>query len=223
MFCCVGPAVNLHYRPSAGRFGTSITIPDARPIRGLTAKDRLPINVRPEMSAPPPSAEAMHKTAQMEKFSEAYVLAVASAAGLRMSIPNVDDDGIDLTLYARGGDGPYEAARLDIQLKCTGRGQCNAPTLYFRLPVKNYVKLRSTKYCVPRILVVVVIPADIESWLDHNGSYLALYRCAYWISLRGAPETTRQSKEPVSIPVTQTFSVAALRQIMHDISNGNPP
>ncbi|MBF0552340.1 MAG: DUF4365 domain-containing protein, partial [Deltaproteobacteria bacterium] len=58
---------------------------------------------------------------QKEKFSEAYVRAVASAAGFSITKPEVDDDSIDLILGHRGGRGTVRSPQVGLQLKCTSR------------------------------------------------------------------------------------------------------
>jgi hypothetical protein len=40
---------------------------------------------------------------------------------------------------------------------------------------------------VPRILLVLVVPDEIERWIDQTEEKLSMYHCVYWESLRGLP------------------------------------
>ncbi|MEO5365718.1 MAG: hypothetical protein H7831_05085 [Magnetococcus sp. WYHC-3] len=51
----------------------------------------------------------MDSNVQKEHFSEAYVRAVAAVAGYSVSRPGVDDDSVDLTISAPGGNGTLRA------------------------------------------------------------------------------------------------------------------
>ena len=92
---------------------------------------------------------------QKEQFSDTYVRAVASVAGYSLYKTNVDDDGGDLGIAARGGTGPLLSPRLELQLKCTSRDLINSSWVRYPLNLKNYNDLR-INVLVPRILVVVL-------------------------------------------------------------------
>ncbi len=101
---------------------------------------------------------------QKEQFSRAYVRAVVATAGYTLAQPEVDEDSIDLTVYARGGNGPIRSPKLDMQLKCTDDERRQDP-IPFRLKRKNYVDLQGDDFTTSRILVVVFVPPDVASWL----------------------------------------------------------
>lgn len=88
----------------------------------------------------------MELSNQKEQFSAAYVRAIASAAGYAVSRPEVDDDSVDRTLSARGGNGSLRSPKLDIQLKCTARRYSGHPLLRFPLRRKNYDDLRGQRF-----------------------------------------------------------------------------
>ena len=76
-----------------------------------------------------------------------------------------------------------------------------------------YDELRSTHTGAPQLLVVLFLPADAETWLVQTEECLVARRCAYWLSLRGAPEADQGSKT-VYIPRANQLSVPALRALM---------
>src|SRR5438874_4721373 len=128
-----------------------------------------------------------------EQFGRAYVRAVASVAGFSVYEPDVDDDSVDLGLASRGAEGTTRAPRLEMQLKSTSvQDVLEDEHLRFPLPVKNYNDLRPENLLVPRILVVALLPAEMEDWLTQNEEQLAMRRCAYWLSLRGREATENE-------------------------------
>lgn len=165
----------------------------------------------------------MDESQRKEQFSNAYVRAIASVGGFRVSEPNVDDDSIDMTLAARGGTGFIRSSKLDLQLKCTASGAFESPQLAYSLKIKNYDELRDPRVMVPRILVVVVVPEKIDSWLLHDEEKLSMHHCAYWLSLRGFTEKAGQKAVTVRLPRTQQFNVAGVADIMSRLTQGGFP
>lgn len=157
-------------------------------------------------------------------FSHAYVRAVAHAAGYFVQEANreMDGDGVDLTLFARGQNGLCRSPRLDVQLKSTAAPVASDP-FSFPLPVKNYDELRDQNYQVPRILVVLVVPEAAADWISATEAELTLRHCAYWTSLRGANSTSNNTTVTIQIARSAVFHVAELTGIMNRISQGRSP
>lgn len=158
-----------------------------------------------------------------EQFSIAYLHAIASVAGLRTAPPNVDDDSIDWCLKARGTYGRRRSPQLDLQLKCTERLPKRNGSFAYPLSEKNCNDLRGEDVHVPRILVVVFVPDDIDSWLDQSEERLLLKHCAYWVSLRDAPEKDNSKSVTVRLPRANLFTVDALESMMLRIGDGGSP
>jgi len=95
-------------------------------------------------------------------------------------------------------------------------------TLVYPLKRKNYDELRLSDLLVPRLLVVVHVPESDEEWLRHSEDELALRRCGYWVSLRGEPETTNQTKVTVYLPRSNVLDVVGLRGLMGRASRKEP-
>jgi len=165
----------------------------------------------------------MDPNQQKEQFSDAFIHAAAAAAGFATSKPSVDDDSIDWMIHQTGGKGSIRSPRLELQLKCTGAPDIEAAHLRFDLNVKNYRELIPEDLMVPRILVLVVVPQDAESWLHMTEESLILRNCAYWISLRGLPPKENENTVVVRLPRVQRFDADALSSMMNRIGAGELP
>ena len=164
------------------------------------------------------------------ELSYAYLHAVASHAGMSCHVGSVHEDrnGIDVRVTAWGpfeAGGDYTEVDLNVQLKAT----IAAPAMdggylsYFLKGIGRYNDLRAETMAVPRILVVLFLPSNVEEWLEHTPQQLALRRCAYWQSLRGAPETTNESGVTVTLPIAQEFNARALKELAARLSRRDIP
>jgi Domain of unknown function (DUF4365) len=125
----------------------------------------------------------MDSNRQKEQFSDAFVVAVAAAAGFVTGRWDVDDDSIDWQIAAAGGQGTLRSPRLELQLKCTASPSVAEGSIHFPLPAKNYEDLIPANLAVPRILVVVIVPKLTSDWFTLSDESLILRNCAYWASL----------------------------------------
>lgn len=160
---------------------------------------------------------------QKEQFSNAFIHAVAAAAGYATARPGVDDDSIDWQIAATGGQGTTRSTRLELQLKC----RTDLPIVddEFRLPlkVKNFNDLVAGNVMVPRILVLVMVPPKVSDWLKLDHKSLLLRHCAYWVSLRGNAPSENEETETVGVPREQRFDVTALSAMMNRIGDRGLP
>jgi hypothetical protein len=151
-----------------------------------------------------------------EELSYAYVHAIASRAEFSCESIAKDRDSIDLHICARGRLHPESSLispQLAVQLKATALDPLPDGAFDFRLKRKNYDDLRQ-RSMVPRILVVFVMPADPAAWVNLSEEALLLRRCAYWCSLRGAPDSENERYQMVSISRRNAFTGEALRALM---------
>jgi hypothetical protein len=166
----------------------------------------------------------MTENEQKQQLSIAYVHAVAARAGYALEQNSVDIDSVDLTLFAAGwihAHGVLRSPRLDVQLKSTARDVLREDYLAFPLPLKNYNELREMPM-VPRLLVVLLLPADPNQWLEQSEEALITRRCAYWLSLRDFPETANTDSVTVHVPRANCLTVANLRGLMERASRKEP-
>lgn len=166
----------------------------------------------------------LHESRSKELFSDAYVRAVVSAARMHVEPRTVDVDGIDGYIHYTGQIGAVYSPQIGFQLKCTSVAAHLKPDhIAYPLEVSNYDQLRVTNVGVPRILIVVVVPPQIAAWVLHDELQLRIFRCGYWVSIRGQPATTNTTRKTVHVPRDQQFTAAALREMMHGMGQGFPP
>lgn len=163
------------------------------------------------------------------ELSYAYLHAVASKAAMSCRDTNRHEDnaGIDAQLTAWGNfpGGYLTEVSLNIQLKATISGPVDDGTyLHYTLQgVERYRALRQQTIATPRILVVLFLPRDAQEWLRHSDAELAVRKCAYWVSLRNAPDTTNTSAVTILIPKDQVFSPDSLQDLMARIARRDVP
>ena len=165
----------------------------------------------------------MHINMQKEEFSRAFVQAIAAQVGCKHIQESVDDSSIDMTLTMdgiQGQDALLSSVDLKLQLKCTSQDIGHNNILTFNLNKKNYDDLRVTNILVPRILVVVCVPENIEEWIYHDSEKICLFRSAYWYSLRNASESNNSTSIAIKIPLNQRFDADFLNSAMHKIARG---
>ena len=159
-----------------------------------------------------------HQNIESE-LSYAYLHAIASRAGIicESTGRHTDEAGVDAILRVKGRlaeDSILTQFPVEVQLKATKQTPAEQNGKYsYSLKVKNYNELRSTNTGAPQLLIVFYLPEDSNTWLDHSEECLVSRRCAYWVSLRGAPETEVESKT-IHIPRANLLSVDSLRALM---------
>lgn len=159
---------------------------------------------------------------QKEEFNYAYICALAARAGVNRGDFRVDNDSIDVTFQAQGhfGPGRLRSPIIQLQLKCSARDLIVDDTIRYPLPVKNYNDLRGDDVVAPRYLAVMLVPNNIDDWIAHNDSHLALYHSCYWLSLRDAGPTNNEATVTVSIPLAQRLTHDTLTEMLQRASAG---
>jgi hypothetical protein len=153
------------------------------------------------------------------ELSYAYLHAVAAKAGFACQVSDrlSDNHGIDATvrvLEKISANSVLTDFTIDVLLKATiielpgidGR-------FSYSIKVDQYNKLRSQSAANQKILVVYRLPVDANEWLSLSKDQLIMKKCAYWVSLRGAPEVTGQESTTVRVPCVNVFSPDAFREI----------
>jgi hypothetical protein len=155
------------------------------------------------------------------ELSYAYLHAVATRGGFSCSYSHrhLDDVGVDAQIHEDGrmlaADSLHASFTLHVQLKATRVIPIEQAGRYsFSLPVRQYDRLRETRLVIPRIVVVLYLPADPAEWLRHSEDALIAKRCAYWVSLRAAPTSDNPGHQTVYIPRAQVLSITSLTEIM---------
>ena len=159
----------------------------------------------------------------MELFSDAYLRAVVSAARMHLEPRTVDVDSVDGYIHYTGWIGTDYSPQIAYQLKATGvHSQFREDHVAYPLKIKNYDELR-IETGVPRILIVVVVPAAVGDWVVQDEERLRLRRCGYWMSLRGSPPTSNTTRRTVHVPRDQRVTIDALNGMMERVGRGGFP
>lgn len=166
-----------------------------------------------------------HQNIESE-LSYAYLHAVASRAGFECTVSgrHSDGDGIDARLWVRERfhlDSMYTRFAIEVQLKATiGEPALQEGRYPYPLKVEHYDKLRAEDFQGNLLLAVLFLPPDPEEWLVHTEAELAARRCAYWVSLRGAPPSSNATSQTVYLPAANCLSAVSLRGAAARISRG---
>lgn len=173
-----------------------------------------------ERVTPPSIGLGLSISHAQEQFSKAFVLAVAALAGCSAAEPHPDVDSIDWTLSCRL---PPRRPKLDLQVKSATSDAGSADAIHYALKRKNYDDLILTDLLTPRLLVVVIVPPQPETWLSVSPRQLVLRRCAYWVSLAGLPSTQNETSVTIHVPRANLLDVTAVTKLMLAINEGGVP
>jgi hypothetical protein len=158
---------------------------------------------------------------QKEAFSRAYVQAIASVAGFNCIWQHYDNDSVDIG-FKYDGDQPF--ITIEAQLKASSRSDIvHGDEIRYPLKIKNYNDLRGNTI-LPRILIVLILPDKNEygkeqSWINQTAEQLTLYKCAYWINLKGQPDSVNNSTVTITIPMDEKhiFNPSALSELCQEV------
>jgi len=163
---------------------------------------------------------------QKQQLSFAFLHMVAARAGFTVDRPLTEYESVDAVIGTAGevhGELVFRSSpRLEVQLKATSVDCLRETHLAFPLPLKNYDDLRQSTL-VPRILVILLLPADAQQWVTQSEDELIARRCAYWRSLAGEPDSPNTASITVHVPRQQQFTAEALMNLMRHIDQGERP
>lgn len=159
----------------------------------------------------------------MERFSHAYLAAVAAAAGCKVLSWSVDDERVDATLSRRALGKKVKAPKIDIQLKSTTNPKLWAKSIRYRIDAATYDDLRENNRMTPILLVLLRMPKHPQRWLHVDERRVRMRKCAYWISLRGKPDISPKKSLTLRISRAQVFNAQALHDMMLRLEDGLLP
>ena len=157
----------------------------------------------------------MDLNTRKERFSLAYINAVATYANCEVLEPKVDRGSVDGILKR---DTIEEI--IGFQAKATSRDviSSDGTAVHFPLPIRDYDNLRVERH--PFILIVVLLPNDEMQWLTQTDNELCLRHCGYWLSLKRHNPVSNRNSVTVSIPKVNVFSSAQLTEMMDKVAKG---
>ncbi|MCK1712020.1 MULTISPECIES: DUF4365 domain-containing protein [unclassified Bradyrhizobium] len=157
---------------------------------------------------------------RQDAISGAYISAVCATAGCGLEAVRMDNDKVDYLVRARVQGKALNKPQIDIQAKCQRSGPASGDPISFPLDLETYDNLRDPKVCIPRILVVVFVPNDVQEWLAQTEHALTLRHCAYWMSLKGLQSSSNAKSQTVYIPRKNLFGPQVLQSMMTKIADG---
>ena len=162
-------------------------------------------------------AETLPTNQMKSRVSIAYIEVVASQAGYQVTEIKMDNDSVDGTLVGDFGRRP----RIDFQAKATARDLARNGEIRYPLPIKNYNDLRIDTI-TPRILIIMLMPDDPDDWLEQTDDALCMRHCAYWTSIRGAPDSANKESVTVYVPMANVFDRDRLVSMMRRAERREP-
>lgn len=162
------------------------------------------------------------KTESQQQFSLAFVRLVAAAAGFWIKSHETDYDGVDITIVSSADYEMWSCPSLELQVKCTTRAELlKDDHLLWRIESKSYSKLIKPRRFEPTYLGVLLVPPEVDAWLDHNEDRLLTRSRMYFESAVNLPMSSPGRRSTaVRLPRRNLFDVSALQAIMKHIGDG---
>lgn len=122
---------------------------------------------------------------RQDAFSGAYIRALCAVTGCGIERVALDNDKIDYIISSRVRGRVRTKPKVDIQAKCKMGSPASDDPIPYVIDLSTYDNLRDPLVSNPRILVVVLVPTDVDGWIAQSEAELVLKHCAYWLSLKG--------------------------------------
>lgn len=145
---------------------------------------------------------ALHRNVHQGSYGEAFVYALACAAGFTVGRQHLDSDGIDWQISSVGPLGSRRSPKIDVQVKTWSRASESSDHWTHRLQINHFNALAGPGFMVPRFLVVVIAPTDTNSYVRILPRAMILTHAAYWLSLANRAELpTEDGTKTVTVQV----------------------
>ena len=83
--------------------------------------------------------------------------------------------------------------KVDIQLKATSQQALEHDEyVSWTLKIDHYDALRAPAH-VPHLLVVLLLPENVDESVEHTVEQLVIRRCAYWVKMTGMDAAAGES------------------------------
>lgn len=148
-------------------------------------------------------------------YGEAFVRVLASAAGLALAKQEPDCTGIDFQM-STSYEVDYDFARLEVQVKSWSAPVGNGEFWRYRGLTEKRFNALAGRRRVPRYLIIVHVPPDIDRYTCADKDMLTLKHAAYWVSLRDEekiPGPRCDRKVPVMVPQQNLLTVQELTKL----------
>ncbi len=151
-----------------------------------------------------------------KEFSYAYVQAVASTAGYSFHkiAKAATTEEYEILIAGLTSQEEPQTPQLKIQVRPLSRDTIKGEFVKYSLRLETYNQLRLENPSIPRLIVFVLVSDNLEEWVHQSETELCLRHRAYWLSLKGMPETQDTDKVTIYFPRQQIFSVETLKMFM---------
>lgn len=149
---------------------------------------------------------------------EGFVFALASSAGLLVSRPALDVDGVDWMIGHPGPLGKIRSPKIEVQVKTATSLKMSDGHWYYRLSAAHFNALAGPGFAVPRFLVLLAVPQASDVYAVCDTESMRLSHAAYWASFAdrdlqptdvGDAQTVR-----VSVPRRNLLTPSSLRNLL---------
>lgn len=152
------------------------------------------------------------------RYGEKLVLALAAAAGIKVSHPDPDADGVDLTLSYLGRYEGRGFPAIDVQIKSWCIPQIRGDVLAYPLRAHNFNLLTGRvgiDFSLPRLLFLVVVPRREDGYASFHDDHYRFQNCVYWHSVMNEqPLPPGQTSKTVYVPVSNIVTAGNLPHIV---------
>jgi hypothetical protein len=146
---------------------------------------------------------ALHRNVHQGSYGEAFVHALACAAGFTVGRQHLDVDGVDWQIGSVGPLGSLRSPRIEVQVKSWSQAKATSQHWNHRILVSHFNMLAGPGFMVPRFLMVVVAPISPDQYVQIAPDAMILSHAAYWLSLadRDALPTDETGTRTTSVQV----------------------
>lgn len=144
------------------------------------------------------------------EFARGYVRALASAAGLRVSVHEVHRDGVDVGLRYPATVSPALEAQVGWALRPGGD---SAEWWFDGLDEERFNRLVGDDFTVPRYLFLLVLPEN-GRYTDFESDGMFLRHLGYFHSLRNESPVAGGARHRVRVPKANVLTVPRLRMLL---------
>jgi len=132
---------------------------------------------------------------------EGFVFALASSAGLLISRPSLDIDGVDWLIGFPGQLGTVRSPKIEVQVKSWSTPEGDDSAWAYRMRLGHYNALAGVGFEVRRYLVLVIVPADVAGYATCDHDAMRMSHAAYWTSLADRPVLPATGTEAKTVVV----------------------
>jgi hypothetical protein len=149
-------------------------------------------------------------------YAEAFVRAIACAAGFVVSKPD-PDVGDDLVIASPGPRATLRDPTIYVQIRSWSVPQGTDAYWQYPLKVATFNQLAGSGFSAPHYLVVCIVPTEAMLYANASAETLSLQHAAYWYSLEAhEPDETliNTSTKTVHVPKQNLLTVSTLTHLV---------